>query len=468
MTFYGRERELKQFQNFLNRNDVNLAVVFGRRRIGKSELIKEAIRRSGLRSIYLECRQTSEAEHVELLAELGARLLGLPGLAADKLERVLDLLAQHAESEPLIVVLDEYPYLRDLVKGCDSILQAYVDRWKGKSRIKLILCGSYIDVMKGVLEYKSPLYGRAAVALKLEPMDYFEASLFYPNATLDDKVRFFSIFGGVPYYNALIDPMLSVRENILKLLSFKAFFLTNEVDMFLRSELAKINNANLVLTAVALGAKKFSDILAQTRIEKSPTLADTLERLTGMGILTKTAPINDEGNKRRMQYRIADPLVDFYFRYVFRNASMLQVMTEADFYESFVAVDFEEQFVPKAFEEICRQYLIRRNKAGLNQPAFFRIGRYYYDLPRERRNGEFDIVTEDALGYVFYEAKFRSHPMTKRQIEEEIAQVKASPLATERFGFFSRSGFAEEAGSSDIIRLFTLADIYADLMGTGV
>ena len=102
MTFYGRERELKQFQNFLNRNDVNLAVVFGRRRIGKSELIKEAVRRSDLRSIYLECRQTSEAEHVELLAELGARLLGLPGLAADKLERILDLLAQHAESEPLI------------------------------------------------------------------------------------------------------------------------------------------------------------------------------------------------------------------------------------------------------------------------------------------------------------------------------------------------------------------------------
>lgn len=468
MTFYGRERELKQFQNFLNRNDVNLAVVFGRRRIGKSELIKEAVRRSDLRSIYLECRQTSEAEHVELLAELGARLLGLPGLAADKLERILDLLAQHAESEPLIVVLDEYPYLRDLVKGCDSILQGYVDRWKGKSRIKLILCGSYIDVMKGVLEYKSPLYGRAALALQLEPMDYFEASLFYPNAASEDKVRFFSIFGGIPYYNALIDPTLSVRENILKLLSFKAFFLTNEVDMFLRSELAKINNANLVLTAVALGAKKFSDILAQTRIEKSPTLADTLESLTGMGILAKTAPINDEGNKRRMQYRIADPLVDFYFRYVFRNASMLQVMTEDDFYANVVATDFEEKFVPKAFEEICRQYLIRRNKAGLNKPTFFRIGRYYYDLPREKRNGEFDIVTEDAKGYVFYEAKFRMRPMSKKQIEEEIAQVKASPLATERFGFFSRSGFAEEAGSSDIIRLFTLADIYADLMGTGV
>ena len=90
------------------------------------------------------------------------------------------------------------------------------------------------------------------------------------------------------------------------------------------------------------------------------------------------------------------------------------------------------------------------------------------DLPRERRNGEFDIVTEDAKGYVFYEAKFRMRPMSKKQIEEEIAQVRSSPLTTERFGFFSRSGFAEEAGSSDIIRLFTLADIYADLMGTGV
>ncbi len=460
MAFFGRERELQQFQNYLTGCDANLAVVFGRRRIGKSELIKEAVRRSGLRSIYLECRQTSEAEHVELLSELAARLLGLPGLAAAKLERILDLLAEHAEAEPIVVVLDEYPYLRDLVQGCDSILQCFVDRWKGKSRLKLILCGSYIDVMKGVLEYKSPLYGRAAMALQLEPMDYCEASLFYPNASLEDKVRFFSIFGGIPYYNALIDPSAGVRENILKLLSFKAFFLTNEVGMFLRSELAKINNANLVLTAVAQGARKFSDILAQTRIEKNPTLADTLERLVGMGILTKTAPINDEGNKRRQQYRIADPLVAFYFRYVFRNASMLQVMTEADFFESVVKDDFEEQFVPKAFEEVCRQYLIRRNMAGLNKPPFFRIGRYYYDLPREKRNGEFDVVTEDAQGYVFYEAKFRSHPVTRKQIEAEIEQVKASPLTADRFGFFSRSGFETDVFSTENVSLFSLSDVY--------
>lgn len=463
MPFFGRKRELSQFQAFFSQDEANLAIVFGRRRVGKSELIKQSIQESGLRHLYLECSQTSEAQHVELLVELGARLFNLPGIAADRFDKALEFLAQQSVKEPLIVVLDEYPYLRDLVTGCDSILQAFSDRWRGQSKLKLVLCGSYIDVMKSVLEYKSPLYGRAALTLQLEPLNYREAALFYPEASDEDKVRFFSIFGGMPYYNTLINSGLSVRENILSLLSSEAAVLDNEITMVLRSELSKLNNANLVLTAIANGARKFSDILSQSKIAKSPTLADSLERLTAMGLVAKDAPINDEANRRRIYYRIADPLTDFYYRYIFRNSSQLHVLPEEDFYDIFVGNDFETQFVPKAFEGICRQYLILRNKAGLHRPPFFKIGRYFYDLPKEKRNGEFDVVTEDQEGYVFYEAKFRSQPLTMQKIRLEMEQVRASPLAADRFGFFSRSGFAEDVEPQDNVALYSLSDVYGTL-----
>ena len=463
MEFIGRQRELAAFAAFFANEQANLALVYGRRRIGKSVLIRHALGISASRYIFLECQQTSALDNVRNLAKLGSDRLGLPGISAETLEDLLSFLAGQALDEPLIVVLDEYPYLRDLLKGCDSILQAFLDRWKGRSKLKLILCGSYIDVMKGVLEYKSPLYGRTSLVIALGPLDYVEASEFYPDASNEDKVRYFSIFGGVPYYNRLIDPDLDVRRNILRLLKFDAAILSNEIGMFLRAELSKLNNANMVLNEIAQGTEKYSDILAKTSVKTSPSLADILMRLISMGLLEKTVPINDEGNQKRARYQIADPLANFYYRYVFKHSSSLQVLNENDFYEYFVKDDFETRNVPKAFEKICSSFLIRRNKAGLIKPPFLKIGRYYYDLPKEKKNGEFDVVTLDPVGYAFYEVKFRNKPLSLDQIETEISQVKASPLKAERFGFFSRSGFSEEAAARKDLILYTLDDLYAAL-----
>ena len=141
-----------------------------------------------------------------------------------------------------ILVLDEYPYLRELLPGCDSFIQYLVDENRGAG-LKLVLCGSYLDVMKGMLEYKSPLYGRAGLNLHVEPMDYFDSALFYPTFSDEDKVRLYSVFGGVPFYNAKIDGNLSVRENIIRLLTSKDAVLANEVSYLLMLEISKISNA---------------------------------------------------------------------------------------------------------------------------------------------------------------------------------------------------------------------------------
>lgn len=227
--------------------------------------------------------------------------------------------------------------------------------------------------------------------------------------------------------------------------------LENEVTMYLQSELSRIVNANEVFEAMARGYSRYSDILAQSHVSSSPTLADVLDRLIRMEVVAKEAPINDEGSRKKAGYYISDNMSLFFYRYLFRYASQRNVMAPEAFYEHFVSEDFETYYVPKRFEQICRQYLIRRNRMGRMEEPFFRIGKYYYDLPKEHRNGEFDVVTEDARGYIFYEAKFQKSPVSQSVVEEEIRQVKETGLSCYRYGFFSRSGFQKEVKDPDII-----------------
>lgn len=120
--------------------------------------------------------------------------------------------------------------------------------------------------------------------------------------------------------------------------------------------------------------------------------------------------------------------------------------------------DFEEYFVPHRFEEVCRQYLVRQNRAGKIPEIFSEIGKCWYDDPVTHTNGEFGIVTRDPRGYIFYEAKFRSTPVTTKMMEDEIAQVKASGLSSYAYGYFSRPGFKGVA--PDVTRLIPIGDLY--------
>lgn len=120
------------------------------------------------------------------------------------------------------------------------------------------------------------------------------------------------------------------------------------------------------------------------------------------------------------------------------------------FYNKYIADDFETKYIPKIFETVCKQFLIRKSRKGLMDEIFEKIGKYYYDNPTEKKNGEFDIVTQDDLGYIFYEAKFRKDPITENMIQNEIRQVNQTDLDCYKYGFFSRSGFLCEPEENQI------------------
>ena len=422
-------------------NGQMISLIYGRRRIGKSELIKQALKETDIKSIYYECKQTTEQNNVDSLAELIGEAFNFPTPAFKNMENLLQFLFKRSEQEPLILVLDEYPYLRENSRGLDSVLQSVIDNYKDTSNIKFIVCGSYVDTMKALLTKQNPLYGRVDLIINLKPMDYYDSALFYPAFSDEDKVRLFSVFGGIPYYNRLIDAKKSVRENIIDLIASPGARLENEVSMYLNSEISKITNANEVFEALAKGFSKYKDLLDQSNVSSGPALVDILDKLIRMDVVAKEAPINDENNRKKSGYFISDNLSLFYYKYIFRNISRMNIMDPDVFYDKYISNDFETKYVPKIFESICKQYLIRRNRKGLMDEIFEKIGKYYYDDPIEKKNGEFDIVTLDDNGYIFYEAKFRKDPVTENMVQTEIRQVKQTGLNCYKYGFFSKSGF---------------------------
>ena len=456
--FYGRVQQKKNLLDMFQNEEQRIGLIYGRRRIGKSELIKQSLKETDIQSIYYECKQTTEMNNVDSLAELVGELFQFPKPAFSNIEELLNFLFKKAEEKTIIVVLDEYPYLRENVKGMDSILQSLVDKFRDSSHMKLILCGSYVDTMKELLAKHNPIYGRVDLTIDLKPMDYYESALFYKEFSNEDKVRLYSVFGGIPYYNRLIDASKSVKENIIQLIASPGARLENEVSMYLNSEISKITNANEVFEALAKGFSRYKDILDQSNVSSGPTLVDVLDKLIKMDVVKKEVPINDEKNKKKAGYYISDNLSLFYYKYIFGNASRMQIMDTEVFYRKYIEEDFETKYVPKRFEEICKQYLIRLNKAGEMEEIFEKIGKYYYDDPVNKKNGEFDIVTLDDKGYIFYEAKFRKEPISEQMVMKEIEQVNNAGISSYKYGFISKSGFACEQAEDRI--LITLEQLY--------
>ena len=320
MDFIGRDNEIKKLTEAFKNDRYEGILVYGRRRVGKTEMLKEAIRRSGLTSLYYECKKVSEMSNVMGLSEVIAKTYNIPVPYFDSFEKALDYIFAKSEKEKTILVLDEYPYLKERMIGCDSIVQSVIDNHINNSNIKFILCGSYVDTMKNIMNESNPLYGRLPLIINVKPLDYYDSAKFYPSFSNEDKVKLYSVFGGVPFYIQFIDETKSVKENIIELIASPNARLLNEVEQTITVEVGKMTNANETFMSIAAGNHSFSDILSKSHVSSSPTLADVINRLVEMEMVEKTIPINEKSSNHALYY-ISDRLSLFYYTYIFRRGS---------------------------------------------------------------------------------------------------------------------------------------------------
>lgn len=371
MRFLGRTKELGLLREFYRVKDASLAVVYGRHRVGKTALVVASLEGSDIPFVYLKCRHTNVTRHVSDLMDFAKETFGLPKRevndqafadhARGSLEGALWAIFDGMGKRPGVIVLDDYPALRDGVPGGDAVIRRVLEAHP-ETGLKVVLCGAKRDVMTGLMTDKSPLHGFVALGLAVEPMDYWETTLFYPTFSDDDKVRLYSVFGGMPFYNSKIDSRLTVKENIIKLVLARDARLRDEVMFLLRLAMTKTVNAERVFEAMAKGATRFSDLYDPSVFSSSPALADSLKRLVGKGFLKKSIPVKAANNKKTVRYQFADNLLHFYYRYVEKNRSRLSVWPAEDVWDRFIKGDFESEYVPKCFEAIEQSVSVKRDR----------------------------------------------------------------------------------------------------------
>ncbi|GAB6102205.1 ATP-binding protein [Thermococcus atlanticus] len=381
--FIDRKEELKLLEERLNGGRAEFIVVYGRRRIGKTALLLEFLKRNG--GIYLLARETSTHENLKRFSKKVASYFNDPFLAKNPFQSwdaFFEYISERSKSERLIIVIDEFPYL---VKGSPelpSILQEYWDLRLKNTKIYLVICGSSISMMEKLLGYRSPIYGRRTAQMKLKPLGFFDARAFFPNYSMEELVMAYGILGGTPAYLIEFDDSKGIAENLREYFRPDSF-LYGDALFVLREELEEPRNYFAIMEAIAKGSTTLGEIMNETGLERA-TVGKYLSVLISLGLVRREVPVTASRKSRKGHYRIRDNYFTFWFRYVYPNADMVEMGMGNELVEA--VMDDLNSYLGFVFEDIVHEFLVELNRSGKLPFKFTRIGRWW------RKGEEIDLV----------------------------------------------------------------------------
>lgn len=361
--FLGRTAELAFLDELHGSGRPEFFVLYGRRRVGKTELLQQFCQRH--KAVYFLASQQRDRDNLRAFRH--AIVEGLGDELAATVEftdwsTALGFLAERAGKERLTVVLDEFPYLCEAQKSVPSQLQRFWDTRGKKSSLLLVLCGSQVAFMETeVLSEKSPLFGRRTSQKRLEPLAPRDTLGFFPKWKLSDRVLAYAILGGMPAYLARFDDALSIQENVLREILRPEGFLFDEAQFLLRTELTNPATYNSILAAVARGAQRLNDIALEVGVDAT-TANKYLTVLRELELVEREVSLSDPDplRSRRGTYRIADRFLQFHFRYLQPHLSLVHAGRGARVLEEFVEPDFP-RLVDEARVEFILDHLARES-----------------------------------------------------------------------------------------------------------
>lgn len=378
--FIGRHKELAALRAAYESPGSAFWPVYGRRRVGKSALIRHFAEPHP--SIFLVGKRGAPAE--QLMRELlraAAVTLEEPLLAdapVDNWKQVIQtIVGRWKGGRKLILVLDEFQWIAEKSPELASVLQELWDvSWQHNGRIFLILCGSYIGfMMREVLGSQSPLFGRRTGQIFLKPFSYREAALFIPSASLLQKATTYLICGGIPLYLRYFPASRPVLSSIEQALLTDVASLYTEPDFLLREELREIDKYYMILTALSTESQRVKEISRHSGIEER-SLHYYLDQLIGLGYIEKRYPLTGEAPQTHsVRYRLVDPLLRFWFHFVYPNTSLLAQIGPARVAAEIIRPRLDSYF-GICFDSLCREALpVLYERERLLTP--FQIGSYW-------------------------------------------------------------------------------------------
>ena len=459
--FIGRERELSSLEKLYRSDKFEFAVIYGRRRVGKTALINKFI--DDKNAIYFMGVESNAKQNLENFSK--SIMEYVSGTEIDSIfssfQSALEYVFRLAEKERIILAIDEYPYVARSSKSLASTLQLLIDKYKDKSKLMLILCGSSMSYMEDeVLAYKSPLYGRRTAQMKIQPFSFEETCRCFKNFSDEDKALAYGIVGGTPQYLLQIDDRLSIEDNIKNTYLNPISFLYEEPTNLLKQEVREPAIYTAIITAIAVGASRMSDISNKVG-EDSNICANYLKSLINLGIVKKETPYGEKTSRKSI-YSIEDNMFRFWYRFVPNNNSVI-MRGAADIVYRRIEPQLSE-YMGAVFEEICKQYLWKLLLDGNSPVEFSELGRWWGNDPIEKKQTEIDIMGEqDKKTALFGECKWTNEKVDLGVLETLIKRSKLFSYINVHLFLFSRSGFTkgciDKANELGNVSLVTYADM---------
>lgn len=448
MKFLGREKEILDLEKEYAR-DGGFVVIYGRRRIGKTTLIKQFIKSKT--AFYFLATKEVESQSMKRFAGVIARTTGNSVLQKAAFSDWLDLfqaVADYKPNEKKVLVIDEFPYLVKVNDSFPSILQNAWDEILRDSNVMLILCGSLISMMKKhALSYESPLYGRRTAQMRIAPLPF---TTVYENQKLsfEEAAEQYSITGGVPKYMEFFSDGQPLYEQIKENVLSKNGFLYEEPNFLLTDEVQVPTNYFSIIKVIADGNHKLGTIAGILGLETS-ALTPYLKTLSELGFIEKQVPVTERNAEktRKGLYFISDNFLRFWFRYVYPYKGELELdNTQISLDE--LDKDFKEKFVAFAYEDICKEIFARLCSDNAIDFTPSKIGSYW--LNDKSGNTQIDVMAVDTVNKRLFagECKYHNQPIDADVYFELVKKVDNSSEIKSAFkgytviyGVFSKSGF---------------------------
>ena len=479
--FIGRENELQFLEERYHAEGGQLIVLYGRRRIGKTETLKQFCQNKP--HIFFSCRECTDKLQLKYFSEKllkenipASKYLSVFADWEQALRSILEL--PYGDVRKLLVI-DEFPYMCKNNQSIPSILQNLWDEILKDENVMIILCGSAMSfIEKELLAEKNPLYGRATGIYKMTEMGFYDAIKFFPDYSDRDKVYAYSVLGGIPHYLRQFNPSLSLKENIKQNILTKGCALYSETDFLLRQELRETTVYNSLIETVALGNTKLNDISQKSLVDDTAKAGIYLRNLIELGIVEREFSVStgakEQANTNRGTYKLTDNFFRFWYAFAFTNYSDLETGDVDGVYEYAVEPMLHE-YAALTFENVCRQFVQRLQKENALPFRYSKIGRWMgkttvrdADKPSGTRVAETEIdivaISRDLKNYLIGECKFKGRPFSYGEYLDvtcKLSQQKEN--ASFYYALFSESGFdkkiRDEAVNNNNLLLYSLADI---------
>lgn len=464
--FIGREEEIRALESAYKSDEFQMAVIYGRRRIGKTTLLRKFC--SGKKAVFFTAIKTTANRNIELFGQCALEILA-PDMSMSSFRSMDDLcafLGKRCRDERVVVVIDELPYMVRKEESITSTLQKYIDEQWQFGKMFLILCGSSVSFMEDeVLSEKSPLFGRRTMQLKLKEFNYRQTALFLPSWTAYDKAVAYGLTGGVAKYITLFDERKSLDENISSLFFSKAGYLYEEADNLLTQEFKDVDGYSRVIETIASGAGQIQEIADKSGIS-AQNVAHILKNLIETGIVERQMAITEEHNKKKTRYVLKDEMLRFWYRFIPEAMGAIEIGKGEPYYQHVVKPQIAS-FMGSVFEMMCRQYTLEEGILGAFPCTVTRVGTWWGTNPANHEQTDIDVVGLDKARKeaVIGECKFK-HEITDKKVYDAL-QERHSLLHDQyrvvQFLLFSVSDFSDwlkEEAKNGVLRLICLDEMY--------